>query len=365
MANPYLLSYDDIFEQVLTDYKNLDPSPDTGVGSQAYISAACLASAIWSLYKYQDYVSQQPFPDTCDTDSLNHWGSIYGVARLSGETDNAYANRMIGLIRIPPSGGTAQDYKVWAQGVSAQANVAESLDQSHLSVGNDAIPTVQSFQTDSELVPSVVNLSSTGTLPVPFQPATPYYVVQGGGNQITLSDTRGGAPIIITDTKSGIMTISQDASQPYYYASYVNILTPPTAGVSLGSVNVVFSSNDSNISGQPAETTLQTAIIAAINLYQPVIAVPASTYSVLPATTITQDIYISGILPTSVSLSDMKLAITNYMSDLDPGEVLYLTQIQSLCIQSGAVAVTVNTPTNNVTPLSNQAIRPGNVVLSF
>ncbi len=114
MANPFEKDFDDILNDILTDYTNLDNQPDTSTGSTAWIIASVLASMIWGLYRYQDYISKQHFPDTCDTDNLNHWGLIYDITRLTGETDADYLNRILSFLRQPPAGGNAKDYKTWA-----------------------------------------------------------------------------------------------------------------------------------------------------------------------------------------------------------------------------------------------------------
>ena len=46
--------FDDLFNTILTDYKNQFPTADTSQGSLIYIEAACLASALWGIYYYQD-----------------------------------------------------------------------------------------------------------------------------------------------------------------------------------------------------------------------------------------------------------------------------------------------------------------------
>ena len=110
----YEKDFDDILNEILTDYSNLDDQPDTSIGSNPWLMASVLASMLWGLYKYQDYVSKQHFPDTADTDSLNHWGSVYGITRLSSDTDATYLNKILDRLRQPPAGGNALDYENWA-----------------------------------------------------------------------------------------------------------------------------------------------------------------------------------------------------------------------------------------------------------
>lgn len=114
MANPFDKDFDTILEEILTDYSNLDSQPDTSTGSTAWIIASVLASVVWGLYRYQDYISRQHFPDTADTDNLNHWGSIYNVDRDEDDTDADYLAKILSFIRQPPAGGNALDYENWA-----------------------------------------------------------------------------------------------------------------------------------------------------------------------------------------------------------------------------------------------------------
>jgi uncharacterized phage protein gp47/JayE len=110
----FLKSFDDLLENILTDYQNLDPAPDITQGSITYIKGACLASMLWGLYKYQDYLANQIFPDVCDTNNLNHHGAVLGIARSADDTDETYRTKILNYLRQPPAGGNKLDYETWA-----------------------------------------------------------------------------------------------------------------------------------------------------------------------------------------------------------------------------------------------------------
>lgn len=74
-------SYEEIRDALLTDYQNQIPGADTLEGSDIYIKASALASALWGLYQYQKYIERQVFPDAADSDSLEHHASIRGLSR--------------------------------------------------------------------------------------------------------------------------------------------------------------------------------------------------------------------------------------------------------------------------------------------
>jgi uncharacterized phage protein gp47/JayE len=102
--------FDELLNNILTDYKNQFPEADTSQGSLIFIKSACLASALWGLYKHQDWISKQIFPDTADTEALEHHAWVRGLTRTYGETDAAYLARLLDYIRRPPAGGNKYDY---------------------------------------------------------------------------------------------------------------------------------------------------------------------------------------------------------------------------------------------------------------
>jgi len=114
MASPFDKNFDDILHEILIDYSNLDSAPDTSEGSMVFIMGSVLASMQWGLYRYQDWIRKQQFPDTADTEALNHWGAIYDVTRASGDTDAEYLEDILAFLRQPPAGGNKQDFEDWA-----------------------------------------------------------------------------------------------------------------------------------------------------------------------------------------------------------------------------------------------------------
>ena len=114
MASPFDKGFDTILLEILTDYSNLDSAPDVSQGSMPFIMGSVLASMVWGLYRYQDWINKQHFPDTADTDNLNHWGAIYDIARLTEDTNSTYLNKILDFIRQPPAGGNALDFETWA-----------------------------------------------------------------------------------------------------------------------------------------------------------------------------------------------------------------------------------------------------------
>ncbi len=75
------LSYDDILNAILTDFANQIPGADTSAGSDIRKKAVALASAVWGLYSRLDYINNQTFPNTADSDGLARHAATYGITR--------------------------------------------------------------------------------------------------------------------------------------------------------------------------------------------------------------------------------------------------------------------------------------------
>jgi len=129
-------TFDEILSGILTDFQNIFPSVDVSQGSLAYMKAAGYSSALWGLYKYQGWISRQPFPDTADTEALEHHAWVRGIPRTAGENDADYLARLLDYIRRPPAGGNKYDYEKWAKEIDGVQNAyafplaqgAESVD---------------------------------------------------------------------------------------------------------------------------------------------------------------------------------------------------------------------------------------------
>jgi uncharacterized phage protein gp47/JayE len=111
-------SFDELLDGILTDYRNQFPEADTSQGSLIFIKSACMASALWGLYNYQEWISKQIFPDTATAENMEHHAWVRGISRTAGETDSALLERLLEYIRRPPAGGNQYDYVKWAKEVN-------------------------------------------------------------------------------------------------------------------------------------------------------------------------------------------------------------------------------------------------------
>lgn len=110
--------FNTLFNEILTDWQNQFPDADLSKGSLIYMKSACLASALWGLYKYQDWIAKQIFADTADTACLEKHGWTRGISRNIGESDADYLARILEYIRRPPAGGNQYDYVKWAKAIN-------------------------------------------------------------------------------------------------------------------------------------------------------------------------------------------------------------------------------------------------------
>ena len=73
--------FDEILNDILTDYKNQIPEADIAQGSLIFVKAAATTSGLWGLYKFIGYLADQIFPDTADTVNLEHHAWLRAPSR--------------------------------------------------------------------------------------------------------------------------------------------------------------------------------------------------------------------------------------------------------------------------------------------
>lgn len=119
MKSPFSKTFDELLNDILTDYQN-QVDPDTGApidvskGSLAFVKAAVMASAAWGLHQSIAWTGDQIFPDTCSVENLYHHGAIDGIEPLPGESAADYLVRVQLFEQKPLAGGNKYDYVAWA-----------------------------------------------------------------------------------------------------------------------------------------------------------------------------------------------------------------------------------------------------------
>jgi uncharacterized phage protein gp47/JayE len=117
-----LPGFDELLNNLLTDYKNQFPEADISQGSLVFIKSACYASALWGLYQHQDWIARQILPDSADSEYLDRHAWVRGLERKLEESDAALLARLLEYIRRPPAGGNRYDYVKWALSVQDVAS---------------------------------------------------------------------------------------------------------------------------------------------------------------------------------------------------------------------------------------------------
>ena len=331
-------SFDDLLNDILTDYKNQSwkdangqsMQVDTSQGSLVYIKSACIASALWGLYKYQDYIANQIFPDTADSANLDHHGFIYNLPRKYSEDDADYLARVLARIQQPPAGGNANDYAEWALSITnVKAAWCFPLAQGLGTV--DVVIMADSAITGSEIPSSHADAGTATSL--------------SAGNLIdAAANFNSATPAAIGDVVKNSAT------------SATATVTAVTSATELALSADIFTA----IGQAYTIASLTAQVKTYIDSVRPV---TASTVRVLPPTVLTEAVTMaaSGV---SINTAQIAADITAYMNTLVPGETLYLSQLLAIALNDGATNATISAPAADVVPAGYQMVRPGVVTIN-
>ena len=322
--------FDTLFAAILTDWQNQYPDADLSKGSLIYMKSACLASALWGLYKYQDWIARQMFPDTAETAALEHHSWVHGISRTVGETDAELLTRLLAYIRRPPAGGNQYDYERWALELDYVAQAwCFPLGQGLGTV--DVVILADKDTTGAEL-PSSHAMTGTATS------LTANKLVDGAANFNATLPVRIGDVVCNDDlnTQAVVTAIDDDNT----LALDADIFTAIGQAYTVKSLTV-----------QVAEY---------IDSVRPV---TASAVRVLPPTITTQAVTIA-VTGAGVDKTAIATEITALMTTLIPGETLYLSRIIAAAIQSGATNAVVSAPSADVIPTAYEMLRPGAITVN-
>jgi hypothetical protein len=308
-----------------------------------------------------------------DSDILDKWGSEFGIPRLTGEIDSYYANRMAGIFQQPPAGGTAQDYYNWAIAATAggiPANIAETIVPAQVITGAQSYIILNGISNPNGWVNGdPVTFTTTGTLPSPLVVGTTYYTITGNPPEpatidVALSASVGGPAIVFTSQGTGLHNISH-APQPNdpnnFWVTNATVTTPNSLPVPTqpGNVAITIVPDDETILNPSsiyyvAGPTLVTVTNNYINTRSPV-TVNSNIVSLESIESLTISITVS---PVTVNVTTIINDILNYVNYLQPGQVMYLSQINAIALRDGAVNSFVTSPGTDIIPATTStAIR--------
>lgn len=398
---PYQKTFDELLDGILTDYRNQFPDADTSQGSLIFIKSACLASALWGLYHYQQWISRQIFPDTAATENLEHHAWVRGLSRTYGETDAAFLARLLEYIRRPPAGGNRYDYIKWATAVD---NVAQAwcypLAQGLGTV--DVVILANETTTGTEIPSSsarigITTTASTGKL-IDSGAAftTDHAVAVGDIVENPLRETRTTVTVVDSATQ---LTLDDDlflfVNEPYILHSHTGTNTSVSAGKLIDSAGVfdnatytihkgdivenLTDSQETTVTAVDSTTQLSLAediftetgtsyvirgLVGEVKKYiDPLRPVTASKVSIIAPTPVSQDVTMT-VSGSSLDRDAIAADIGAYMLGLIPDQTLYLAKLIQIAMDNGADNVTISTPASDVTPASYQMIRPGVINVS-
>lgn len=325
---PFQKEFDDLFQGILTDWQNQFPEADLSKGSLIHIKSACLASALWGIYKYQGWIAAQIFPDTAETEFLEHHAWVRGLSRTVGETDAELLTRLLDYIRHPPAGGNKYDYVKWALAIDyVETAWCFPLAQGLGTV--DVVILADKTSTGSE-IPSSHALTGTST---------------------------GATANKLIDSAADFT----DAENPVRIGDVVKNDTRSTQAVVTAVDSATQLTLDSDIFTTVGDTYALKSLIVQVKEYiDNVRPTTASVIRVLPPTATAQAVtmVVSG---TGVDKTAIITAITAYINALTPGQTLYVSRLVAVAIQGGADNAVVSEPSADVAATAYEMIRPGTV----
>jgi uncharacterized phage protein gp47/JayE len=342
---PFEKDFDDLLTDVLTDYSNLASSPDVSIGSPVFIQGSVLSSMLWGLYRYQDWIAKQHFPDLANTVNLNHWGALYDITRTGDDTDATYLNKILAFMRQPPAGGNKQDFENWALdqdnsyviygGVTyynALVKVTPNPDGVLGTVGIYTIPNDETIVND--LISSGTNTSTTANK-----------LVDSGADFVTDEVAVGDAVTNTADNTTALVTAVDD----------LNTLALDTD---------IFTSSPVAYEVDGPEELLRRATETYIESVRPLGMLSISVHSSDP---VTQAVTITVTAPEggNVDTDAIEDAIEALMNAMSPGETLYKSSLACTALTYGAFAAAVTVPASEATTVDDdEHIRPGLITIT-
>lgn len=343
---PYVAkTYQEILDDILADYSNQIPGADVSTGSDIYVKAAALASAVWGLYQNQAWIARQIFPDSSDSDILERHASIRGLSRKQ-------ASKASGTVRLTGTNGmvvnagitlkTAEDvYFTTTTGGTINLGVLDVTAQAEEggTSGNIALSTSLALQDP----PAGVDASATAQT-----------AFTGGTDVEKDSELLSRLLEVIRQPPAG--GNANDYEQWALEVTGVAAAYVYPLRLGLGSVTVV-----PLVSGSGAARIPQQSLIDAVKDHiDEVRPVSMKIFQVLAPTAKVQDVTVT-IKPAAGYTFDqikpwVESAISSYLDSLGPLEVLYKSKLERVISDvEGVDDRSVTVPAGNVTPVDNGA----------
>lgn len=392
--------FNTLFAGILTDWQNQFPDDDLSQGSLIYIKTACLASALWGLYKYQDWIARQIFPDTADPAYLEHHAWTQGLTRNVDETDAAFLLRLLDDIRRPPAGGNQYDYIKWAKEVDGVAQaycvpLGQGLGTVDVIILGDADIAGSELPSNSARIGVNTSVTANKLVDSGATFSTSHAVAAGDIVENPLRGTRTTVTAVDSTTQLALAAdLFQFAGEPYIVHCQTGLNTTATANKLIASAGIF---TDATYTVKPGdvvenvtdntETTVVTVdsatqltltddifiatgktyvirgLLSRVKAYiDPLRPVTASKVTIFAPTAVSQAVTmtVTGIVDRAAIAADIEA----FMDTLIPGQTLYKAKLSQIAMDAGADNVTISTPAADVTATTYQMIRPGTITVS-
>ncbi len=394
--------FDTLFAAILTDWQNQCPDADLSAGSLIRLKSACLASSLWGLYKYQEWIARQIFPDTADLGYMEHHCLTYGISRTAGESDAALLARLLERIRRPPAGGNKYDYINWALEVdnvikawcipipSSVVGTVDVIIMANIDTTGNEIPSssarigVTTSVTANKLNDSGATFTTSHAVAVgdivenPLRELSTTVTAVTSATQLTLADDIfkfTGDPYIVhcqtglntTVAANKLIASAGIFTNSTYTIKKGDVVENVTEGtqttvVSVDSATQLTLADD--IFTEVGQIYVVKGLVAQVKSHIDLVRpVTASKVTIKVPTISTQAVTIT-VTGTNVDKTAIAADITAYINNMIPGQTLYKSRIIQLAMDRGADNVTITTPANDVTATAYQMIRPGTVTVS-
>jgi uncharacterized phage protein gp47/JayE len=337
----------EIIDRTRNDVVSRLPDPEVLRRSDAEVYSRALAGASHGLYGYLDWLSRQLIYDTAETDLLERWGSIWGIARKA-------ATAATGTVTFTGSNGA----------VVLAGTVLVAYDgQQYSTAANATISAGVAVATVNAVLAGVAGNRTTG------QTFTLQSPVLGVNSSAVASAMTGGADIEDDDSLRSRL-LARISATPHGGAKHdYEAWALEVAGVTrawvfpqelgIGTVTVRFMMDDTYANGIPFSGDV-TTVAAHIDPLRPVTA----AVTVAAPVAVPLNFTVAGLNPSTAAV---KAAITQELTDLikreaSPGGTIYLSHIrEAISIAAGEVDHSLTSPSANVVMTTGNITTMGTV----
>jgi len=351
MATQYAREYDEILNDILTDYLGLDEPPaDVSKGSMPFIMASVVAFVSWGLRQLMDFITRQIVPGPeMDTEFLNKWAGYYDIIRTSDDTDATLLTKVLNRVRMPPAGGNTNDYRNWA------------LDQSNSFITNTSVsPEVTYYNEFATVVDIPFGPGTVGVYTIPDDEAIifdPPFSIVGANTGITafkLIDAGATFDTAPDKVEIGFKVVDTDSNT-------TAIVTAVDSDTQLSLDKDIFAATPINYSILSLEEQLREATFTYIETTRPLGILNTTVVSAKPSVL---NIVMDVIAGPSYDNQTTILLVTEYRDNLGPGESFFSSQAECIALANGAQSANVTTPAAEETPIADAFFHRGGSVIT-